>query len=136
MVNGGFKRVNVPRKKGDIIKGEEDWRFVYSNKDLQRLSGTDDLRIFIQKQQLKYLGHICRLENSDSRKHVLFATNQNKYSRDLWITWEKVLSMDQNLNQRYLKTLLSISANSFTKKLKKSIKKKEFLIEYFNNLIF
>ena len=95
MVNGGFKRVNVPRKKGDIIQGEEDWRFVYSNKDLQRLSGTDDLRIFIQKQQLKYLGHICRLENSDSRKQVLFATNQNKYSRDLWITWEKVLSMDQ-----------------------------------------
>ena len=68
MVNGGFKR-----KEGTQESEEENMAFKYSNQDLMRMTGTQRLRTFILKQQLKYIAHICRLPNDDIRKKMLFS---------------------------------------------------------------
>ena len=82
MINGGFSR------KKDSMS------FKYSNEDLVRITGTSPIRNYIQKQQLKFLAHVCRMDNKDMRKQVLF-TAETKNSHSIWSGWEKVLNIDK-----------------------------------------
>ena len=82
MINGGFARKN------------DGMSYRYTNEDLIRITGTNSIRNFIQKQQLKFLAHICRMNNKDMRKQVLF-TKENKNSHSIWNGWEKVLNIDK-----------------------------------------
>ena len=83
MINGGFTR------KKDSMS------YKYSNEDLVRITGTNPIRNFIQKQQLKFIAHVCRMNNKDIRKQVLF-TKEIKNSHSIWNSWEKVLNIDRN----------------------------------------
>ena len=83
MVNAGFAR------KVDSLA------YRYSNQDIIRITETTPIRKHIQQQQLKYLAHVCRMQNSDIRKQVLFAENTTR-SNSIWQRWEKVLHIDKS----------------------------------------
>ena len=67
----------------------------YSNQDIIRITVTTPIRKHIQQQQLKYLAHVCRMQNRDIRKQVLFAEDTTR-SNSIWQRWEKVLHMDKS----------------------------------------
>ena len=78
MVRGGWKR---QASEND----EENFRFVYTNKRIEELMGTMPLRDFIDKQYLRYVGHICRLDNFCLAKVMLFTEPKRRHYRDPWI---------------------------------------------------
>ena len=74
MVKGGWKRVSDDPE-------EPDFRFVYRNQDLQRILGAKSIRDILLVHQLRYLGHICREENTSLTKRLLFAdAHKDNYS--------------------------------------------------------
>jgi hypothetical protein len=83
MTNGGFLR------KGDTMS------FRYSNVDILRITGAKPIRSYILDQQIKYLAHVCRMNNTDIRKQVLFA-NGTKSSISIWSAWEKMFKIDKS----------------------------------------
>ena len=68
VVRGGWKRHELEDEDA-----EEDYRFLYTNQRVQQLMGTLPLRDSIDKQYLKYVGHVCRLDNFCLAKAMLFA---------------------------------------------------------------
>ena len=58
MVRGGFRKV------GENVDGKSEHAFVISNCRLYEITGTRPLADFINKQFLKYVGHVTRLSNS------------------------------------------------------------------------
>ena len=85
MVKGGFKRRNVPGRNDEEIEEEElDYRYVYKNDRIQRIVGSPPLEEFANKQYLKYIGHICREENTKLTKILLFSKPTKQYYRDPW----------------------------------------------------
>ena len=82
MVNRGFKR-------------KPDQSMLYTNNDILRITGSNKLENYIRKQQLRWVGHVCRMENSSFQKRLLFAENK-KYKHDLWIQLEKISGFDRS----------------------------------------
>ena len=76
MVKGGWKRQDT--------EDENEFKFVYSNLDLERILQTSPLRQEILAQRMKYLGHVCRKENTSSTKRMMFAKSIRRYVRDPW----------------------------------------------------
>ena len=60
MIKGGYKR------------RENSWSYQLTNEDLLRISKTPSLKIYIRKQQLKYVARIIRKENTSISKQLLF----------------------------------------------------------------
>ena len=76
MVKGGWKRQETDE--------ENEYKFVYTNQDLERILQTLPLRQEILAQRLKYLGHVCRKDNTSSTKKMMFAKSKRPYVRDQW----------------------------------------------------
>ena len=95
----GFERVHVPqsRRRGSrrsrrsesrrsesdpTIDNEEeedlDWRFVYNNQNILKITNSEPIQSFCQIQHLKYIAHITRLPNSAIQKLTLLHTNKKK----------------------------------------------------------
>ena len=53
--------------------------FIYSNKDLLRITGCQSIDIFAEKQQVKWLAHSVRMENDALQKLSLFMTTTKKH---------------------------------------------------------
>ena len=51
------------------------------------------LRDFIDKQYLRYVGHICRLDNFCLAKVMLFTEPKRRHYRDPWIKISKLLGI-------------------------------------------
>ena len=75
-VKGGWKRHESPEGS------ENDFRFVYTNLDLQCILRTTPLRDEIIAQKMRYFGHICRRDNKSLTKKMLFAKSKRPYYRD------------------------------------------------------
>ena len=58
--------------KGGYRRRENSWSYQLTNEDLLRISKTPPLKIYIRKQQLKYVAHIIRKENTSISKRLLF----------------------------------------------------------------
>ena len=98
MVKGGWSRKNVPGSSEDESDDQEvDYGFVYTNKEIQEILRTTPLKDFIYSQYLKYIGHVCRDENTSLTKIMLFAKPQRKFHRNPWIKIAELLgvSIDQ-----------------------------------------
>ena len=76
MVKGGWRRVSEDPK--DI-----DFRFVYRNNDLQRIIGIKSIKDFFLGHHLRYLGHVCRDENTAITKKMMFAYARSM-GEDCW----------------------------------------------------
>jgi hypothetical protein len=85
MVRGGYRR--KPSEDGET----ENFAYVYSNSDLERMLKTMPVRQFITVQYLKYIAHICRSDNTNLTKISMFFTPTKKYYHDPWIIISKHL---------------------------------------------
>lgn len=83
VVKNGFKR--KPDSKA----------FIYSNKDLLRITGCQSIDIFAEKQQAKWLAHCVRMENDALQKLSLFMTTTKKNYKSVWSRIESRLGMDR-----------------------------------------
>ena len=59
-----------------------DFRFVYRNSDLEYILRAKPLRGILKCQQLRYLGHVCREENTALTKKMMFAEAQRTHYQD------------------------------------------------------
>ena len=67
MVRNGWKR------RRDLDDGEDDdMAYIYRNNDLERIVGTPNIRDFLNVQYLRYIAHICRRENTNLTKKMMF----------------------------------------------------------------
>ena len=88
MIKGGWKR-----KENDEDPESVNYSFIYSNEDVQKIVKTPSLKNFVYMQHLKYLGHVCRSENNEMTKIMLFAEATKKYYRDPWIKIANILGV-------------------------------------------
>ena len=113
MVKGGFKRKNAPKNKKDtsIPENEIDWSFVLSNAKIQEITKTSDLNLFCQKQHLKYIAHVTRLDNDCLQKQFLFCKSDRPSTR--WSNFWKLTGVDESqirrtmIDRKNFKQLLS-----------------------------
>ncbi len=94
MVRGGHKRKNAPDRKTQkleipVTSEPTDWSYVLSNEQIRDITKTLPIRNFCIKQQLKYLAHVCRMDNNSLQKQILFSDSNGhlwrKIERDLGI---------------------------------------------------
>ena len=116
LVRKGFERVHVPqsrrrgsrrsrRSESDQTNDNEeeedlDWRFVYNNQNILKITNSEPIQSFCQIQHLKYIAHITRLPNSAIQKQTLFRTNKKRYVRDPWTKYEEIMQMSKLQIQR------------------------------------
>ena len=75
IVKCGMARVNAPPKeitKQQKEEGTWEYRYKYTNKQIHKICGSAPIRIFIQLQQVKWIAHVIRMENSSLEKQTLF----------------------------------------------------------------
>ena len=112
MVKVGWKRRNVPGS--DEEDEEADYAFIYTNEQIVNILKTTSLRNFIYSQYLKYIGHICRAENTALTKILLFAKPQIRYYRDPWGKISELLGISSDQAKR-----MTQSRNEFAKLIRK-----------------
>ena len=76
MVKGGWSRQDP--------EDETNFRFVYTNQDLEDTLRTTPLHQEILVQRLRYYGHVCRRENTSMTKRLMFANSKKSHVRDPW----------------------------------------------------
>ena len=101
MVRGGFERKNAPSRKdrrkdtdpNTQVEGDLDWSYNISNEQLRCLTNTLPIRDFrlLPTTPQVYRSHICRLDNSEPQKQVLFDT---RTPRRIWNRIERLLDID------------------------------------------
>ena len=73
----------------------ENFRFVYTNKDLERILRAKSIRGIQKSGLLKYFGHVCREENTAITKKMMFAKSKKLYYSDPWETLAKESGVDR-----------------------------------------
>jgi len=96
MIRGGWKRVTNESQDDD----EVEYRLVYSNRELESIIRTTPIRKIIQGQYIRYLGHVCRKENTELTKIMLFAESKRKYYRDPWKKISQIMGLSTIQIQR------------------------------------
>ena len=89
-----MKRRNSPlRGASDEQRAEGNWdyAFIYSNKEIHEITGTESIEIFVEKQHLKWLAHVIRMDNSSFEKQTLFMEG----GKDIWVNIEKTTGLDR-----------------------------------------
>ena len=66
MIKGGFRR-----KPADN-EGDTNISFVYSSLEVEAIVKSKPLRVFMDSQYLRYIGHVCRRNNTNLSKLSLF----------------------------------------------------------------
>ena len=110
-VRGGWKRHATGEEDA-----EEDYRLVYTNQRVEELMGTLPLRDHINKQYLKYIGHVCRLDNFCLAKVVMFAEPSRRYYWDPWLKISRMMgvSVHQAKKMTQSRAEFAGSANSLS----------------------
>ena len=86
MVRNGWKR------RRDLDDGEDDdMAYIYRNNDLERIVGTPNIRDFLNVQYLRYIAHICRRENTNLTKKMMFLIPSAKNIINPWIRVARLL---------------------------------------------
>ena len=69
--------------------------FVYSNKDIYRITVTDSIQNYIEKQNFTWLPHCSRMSNNMIQKQIMFIIPTRKHYRDYWVKLENRSGMDK-----------------------------------------
>ena len=62
--------------KGGYRRKDNSWAYVFTNNDLLRMAGTEDIHAFVCKQQVKFVTKVIRKENESIQKRLLFNDNE------------------------------------------------------------
>ena len=95
MIKGGWARKNT-LNDGD----EDDFAFIYTNGEIERIIKTTPLRNVIYAQYIKYIAHVCRSQNTFIPKLILFSKPTRPYYRDPWIKIAQLLQVSTDQAKR------------------------------------
>ena len=98
ILKGGFRRKNSPPSelpREEIEKDQWDYSFVYSNTDIYRITGTESIQNYIEKQNFTWLAHCSRMSNNMIQKQIMFMIPSRKHYRDYWVPLENRSGMDK-----------------------------------------
>lgn len=90
-----MERRNTPPKgmsKEEKNKGDWDYAYKYTNSDIHQICGTETIQTFVELQQLKWIAHVIRMDNSALEKQTLFMEG----TPDIWKKIEERLMMDRS----------------------------------------
>ena len=62
--------------KGGYRRKDNSWAYVFTNNDLLRMAGAEDIHAFVCKQQVKFVTKVIRKENESIQKRLLFNDNE------------------------------------------------------------
>ena len=68
-----------------------DWSYKLSNERLRNITKTRPIHDFCYTKQLKYMGHVCHLDNSEIQKLVLF---DRRMPKSILNKLERIFVMD------------------------------------------
>ena len=94
MIKGGWTR-----RDSDNLE-EENFSFLYTNREVEEVVRTMPLRNFIYTQYLKYIAHVCRSPNTSITKKLLFAKPAKKFYRDPWLKIAELLGVSTDQAKR------------------------------------
>ena len=95
IVKGGMARMNAPPREAteqQKAEGTWDYRYNYTNQQIHRICGTQPISQFIKIQQLKWIAHVVRMENSNMEKQTLFMEEM----KTEWRKLEEETGMDRS----------------------------------------
>jgi len=103
MVKGGYARRNAPKNKKDksIPEEEIDYAYKLSNDDIMSITKTSGIKNFCDKQHLKYIAHVTRMENNSLQKQFLFC-EASKGSANRWKKLSELTSLDESQLRRVM----------------------------------
>ena len=98
-----FLRRNAPKTKKDnsIPENEQDWAYKLSNEMIRKITRTTEIKTFCDKQHLKYIAHVTRLENSSLQKQFLFCST-SRTSSNRWKKLAAISQMDESQLRRVM----------------------------------
>ena len=79
-----------------------DYSFIISNQKLYEITRTVPLQDFIDKQFLKFQGHVTRLQNNKLQKQLQFMIPEVKNTQNLWNKCAKLLGGYDGIQTRRL----------------------------------
>ena len=135
MVREGYQHKNAPgwrKSKKEKDKEPEtietvDWSFEISNEQLRYITGTLPIRDFSVNQYLKYLPHVCRMDNDSAKAGVIQWHTQG--SR-LWNKVERFLDVDKKQARRHM-----MDRNGFLQFLEMHFKKECPTVTWENKML-
>ena len=71
MINNGWRAA--------VLEDDGNYTAKIKNKELHQITQTEPVKQFVQKQFLRYQGHITRLPNSKIQKQLQFAGNSDVF---------------------------------------------------------
>ena len=75
----------------DNKNGTWDYAYIYTNADILCICKTESISNFVMKQQLKWLAHVIRMDNSTLEKQTLFMEG----GKDVWRDFERYVCVDR-----------------------------------------
>ena len=97
-VKNGFRRkgsIQVIDHTADSHIEMFDHSYIYTDKKIHHILGTQPISSFLECQKIKWLAHCIRMPNSNLQKQTMFLTAKRKYSRDIWYALEKKYGLDK-----------------------------------------
>ena len=80
---------------------KDDFSMIYSNKRVYEITGAYTIESYLRRQQLRWVGHVCRMQNASFQKQLLFSKTK-KHQRDIWPKLEKITNLDRSQLQRMM----------------------------------
>ena len=97
LVRGGFRHrervVQISNPDG-TVSVKTELPFCLTNEEIHRITGSKSIGIFLEQQKIKYLAHVCRMENNAYPKITAFS-KLKKGQRCEWSKVAKSLGMDK-----------------------------------------
>lgn len=93
MVKGGYTRKG--NRSAEDEEAEWNWAYKLSNSDVYEICKSGTLRSFCERQHLKYIAHLSRMENNDERKRWCFTKSEHSYARNEWKKRGDMVGIDE-----------------------------------------
>ena len=81
------------REKSQEETDEENYSFVYTNEEVEKIVQTMPIQNYIFSQHLKFIAHTSRCPNTAITKKMLFTKPTRRYYRDDWLKIGELLGV-------------------------------------------
>ena len=99
MVYGGFKK-KYTEEELDENENLSEYSLKFTNQHIYNITKSPALDDYCSALYAQYIGHICRRNNTNWTKIMLFMTNTRKYYRNPWKKLSRMLKVDENQVKR------------------------------------
>ena len=78
------------------IRAKWDWAYKFSDEDIYIITKTSKIANFAERQHLKFIAHITRLQNDEPQKIMCFTTSKKRYARTQWSKLARSTGIDES----------------------------------------